>query len=68
MFLWAGWQSSQMPALPFSFKGQKRLVASKESRAEDESLLAVKRRPFMERALYVIGLSCVSAVSCLYGI
>lgn len=48
------------PALPFSFKGHKGLVASKESRAED----ALKRRPCMQRALYIIGLSCVSAVSC----
>lgn len=48
------------PALPCSSKGQKGLAASKESRAED----ALRRRPCMQRALYRIGLSCVSAVSC----
>lgn len=54
------WAECTNPALPFHFKGQKGLAASKESRAED----AVKRRPCMQRALYIIGLSCVSAVSC----
>lgn len=34
-----------MPALPFAFEGQKRLVASEQSRAEGEGLLAVRGGP-----------------------
>lgn len=54
-FPWAAWQSAQIQLCLFPPRGRRGCLPAKR---------ALKRRPCMQRALYVIGLSCVSAVSC----
>lgn len=55
VFPWAAWQSAHIQLGLFPSGGRRGCLPAKR---------ALKRRPCVQRALYVIGLSCVSAVSC----